>query len=104
MIVNKNMLLLLICLAIWPSAMAQQAADPAFWHISDSNSIVWDVSSESWLPHGDNIEMSGSKVSGIIYYAVNEKRQLTVTRDLIFPQLRTYDRTNGVNWQQYRAY
>lgn len=104
MIVNKNMFFLLICLAVWPSAMAQQAVDPEFWHISDSNSIVWDVSSESWLPHGDNIEMSGSKVSGIIYYAVNEKRQLTVTRDLIFPQLRTYDRTNGVNWQQYRAY
>ncbi|GGC15814.1 MULTISPECIES: six-hairpin glycosidase-like protein [Dyadobacter] len=87
-----------------PSGFAQSLPASDFWKIAADGGIVWNVSSEQRLAHGDNIEMSGSNVSGIIHYTINKKRQLTLKRDIIFPQLRTYDRTNGVSWQKYRAY
>jgi hypothetical protein len=46
------------------------------------------------LPHKENIEMSGKKVSGIIYYEVDEARNIKIQRDIIFPQLRTFVKSN----------
>ena len=83
---------------------AQSPPASDFWKIAADGGIVWNVSNEQRLPHGDHIEMSGSNVSGIIHYTINKRRQLTLQRDIIYPQLRTYDRTNGVSWQKYRAY
>lgn len=72
-----------------------------FWHTNRDKSITWDLTKEKRLPHDDNIELSGTQVSGIIRYEVNQAKQLHVTRDIIFPQLRKY--TTSAE-SPYRAY
>jgi hypothetical protein len=59
---------------------------------------------ESRLPHSDNMEMSGQQVSAIIRYTVDEDRNLTVVRHLIYPQLRVYIDSDASRWKKYRAY
>ena len=48
--------------------------------------------------------MSGKNISAIIYYEIDENRNLKITRDIIFPQLRTYNKPNEPDWKKYRAY
>lgn len=72
-----------------------------FWHTNPDHSITWDLTNEKRLPHDDNMEMSGSLVSGIISYKVNKAKQVEITRDVIFPQLRKYAKSNE---SMYRAY
>ena len=71
-----------------------------YWDISSSKSIVWNVHKTDSYPHGDNIEMSGKKVSAIIYYDVNKDKELSIKREIIYPQLRTFEE----DWKKYRAY
>ena len=75
-----------------------------YWKITDKRSIVWNVSQEDSLPHADNIEMAGQKVASIIYYTIDKNKQLSLERDIIFPQLRTYINTSQSGWKKYRAY
>lgn len=72
-----------------------------FWKTNAGQSITWDLTKENRLPHDDNFEMSGSLVSGIIGYKVNKAKQVEITRDIIFPQLRKYSKSNE---SMYRAY
>ena len=72
-----------------------------FWQTNNSNGITWNLSNERRLPHNDNIELSGSLVSGIINYQVDQAKQVHITRDVIFPQLRKYTKSNE---SMYRAY
>jgi hypothetical protein len=65
-----------------------------FWHTDNSHGITWDITNEKRLPHDDNMEMSGSLVSGIISYKVDQTKQVHITRDVIFPQLRKYTKSN----------
>ena len=48
--------------------------------------------------------MSGKRVSAIIHYEVDENRNLKITRDVIFPQLRTLKKPEEPDWKKYRAY
>lgn len=100
----RSIAILFVVTFVSTSGLAQSPPVSDFWKIAADEGIVWNVSQENRLPHGDHIEMSGSNVSAIIHYTINKKRQLTLQRDIIYPQLRTYDRTNGVSWQKYRAY
>lgn len=75
-----------------------------FWQITSKHSITWNLTNESCLPHNDNIEMSGQKVAAIISYEVDKDRNLSVTRDVIFPQLRVFIKSSEPNWRNYRAY
>jgi len=75
-----------------------------FWKISGKQSIIWDLTSETKLPHSDNIEMDGKKVAAIISYEVDENRKLKINRDIIFPQLRIFIESSANNWRKYRAY
>lgn len=81
-----------------------QAKENSRWKITDRQSILWDLSKETSLPHKDNIEMSGRKVSAIIFYEIDENKNLNIQRDLIFPQLRIFNKTNEADWKKYRAY
>ena len=72
-----------------------------FWHTNASSGITWDISEEKRLPHEDNIELSGALVSGIVRYKVDQSKQVQIVRDVIFPQLRKYSRSNE---SMYRAY
>lgn len=75
-----------------------------FWKLAPSGGIVWELEQEKRLPHGDNFEMSGRNVAAIIHYQVDAQRLISIRRELIFPQLRTFIPTDAPKWQQYRAY
>ncbi|WP_157273833.1 six-hairpin glycosidase-like protein [Pedobacter sp. BAL39] len=75
--------------------------DEIFWHTNADHSITWDLTKENRLPHDDNLEMSGELVSGIVGYKVNKGKQVEIIRDIIFPQLRNYSKSNE---SIYRAY
>lgn len=75
-----------------------------FWEIKDNQAITWNLIQESRLPHEDNLEMSGQKVAAIITYKVDQKKNLQVKRDIIFPQLRVFIKSNQSSWRNYRAY
>ena len=74
-----------------------QHSHQIFWRLSQTGGTIWDLATEQRLPHHDNIEMSGAKVSAIIYYEINKNKQLEIKREVIFPQLRTFDKNNGVS-------
>lgn len=57
------------------------------WAIEGDGSIVWNV--ERGSAHTDQIEMSGRRVSAIVTYGVRANGALTLTRQLVFPGLRT---------------
>ncbi len=62
---------------------------PDRWQLSKAaNSLVWDVTTDLRLPHSDHLEMSGRKVSLIVRYAVDADRNLSLTREAIWPTLR----------------
>ena len=100
---------LLSSLAAFP---AQLAGEPTlspwvgetFWQVLPGTAIVWNVAGESRLPHADNIELTGRRVSGIIDYTVDAAGRVTVERDLIFPQLRVVPFSDSPEWFDYRAY
>ncbi|HZH65193.1 MAG TPA: hypothetical protein VEY10_09905, partial [Flavisolibacter sp.] len=75
-----------------------------FWKVLPGKSITWNILDEKKLPHADNIEMSGEQVSAIINYSVDERKRLSIKRTVIFPQLRTFIKTNDPDYFQYRAY
>ena len=71
-----------------------------YWKISSSQSIIWNLQQSNSAPHGDNIEMSGKRISSIIYYQLNKDKELQINRELIYPQLRTKEEEA----KKYRAY
>ena len=99
-----KLLPLLISLLIAQPTLAQQLADGSIWKISDRKSIVWHIDKGLPKTHSDNIEMGGLNIAAIIDYAVDESRNLTVSRDLIYPQLRTFNKSNEPQGRQHRAY
>lgn len=83
----------------------QTAPDPQYWDISpDQDAITWNVVNENKLPHADDIEMSGQRISCIVRYEVDKQKYLKVDRDIIFPQLRRFVRSSEPDWYNYRAY
>lgn len=99
-------LITLFVLLLCSSQLLSQEKTPSgdYWKITDRKSILWDLTSEVRLPHKDNIEMSGKNVASIIYYEIDEERNLKIDKDIIFPQLRTFNKSNEPNWKKYRAY
>jgi hypothetical protein len=83
------------------SAQDLRQQNEIFWHTNANSGITWDITNEKRLPHEDNIEMSGSMVSGIITYKVDANNRVNISRDIIFPQLRNYTKPNE---SMYRAY
>ncbi len=56
--------------------------------IIDGREIVLDVRKEN-CPQDDNIEMSGRKMSAVVYYGADENGVLNISRLAFFPTLRT---------------
>ena len=75
-----------------------------FWKVTSNHSIAWDIAKEKRLPHSDNIEMSGKLISAIVSYTIDENKQLHVSRDILFPQLRRYLYAGEPDYKNYRAY
>ena len=57
------------------------------WKSADVGTIVWQNNGN--LPHIDNIEMSGLKISAILKYGINSDSSFFLNRKLIWPMLRT---------------
>lgn len=73
------------------------------WEITNTNAISWTIAG-STLPHSDNIEMSGTKVAGIVSYTVDEEGSLSVERQLFYPQLHPFIKESDPDWFVFRAY
>ncbi len=59
--------------------------NPSRWHLGNQHDIVWDIGNDHQLPHQDNLEMSGNKVSTIVTYRVDDKKKLQVNKLIIWP-------------------
>jgi hypothetical protein len=57
------------------------------WKLADDGGITWEVRRGD--AHQDQIEMSGLRVSAIVTYGVRENGSLSLTRQVVFPWLRT---------------
>ncbi len=57
------------------------------WSIAHDGGITWDV--KPGAAHSDHIEMSGRRVSLILHYGVDAAAQLSLSRQVVFPLLRT---------------
>jgi hypothetical protein len=57
------------------------------WVPSDTHAIKWTI--DDRLPHTDHIEMSGRQVSAVIRYGVNADSSFSLSRDIVWPLLRT---------------
>ena len=94
------------CLLLFQNLLANATSNSdttQYWELNQ-HGIVWRIGGEQNLPHHDNLEMSGKLVSAIIHYQVNEAGEFTMEKDLIFPQLRTFNKTDEPDWKKYRAY
>ncbi|MBO7068028.1 MAG: hypothetical protein J6W52_05055 [Bacteroidaceae bacterium] len=67
------------------------------WTINGSHSVQWETSKGD-LPYTDHIEMSGLSTSVVYYWGVNEKKQFTMDRHLVFPMLRTIPNNTHASW------
>ncbi|MDO6810488.1 six-hairpin glycosidase-like protein [Zobellia galactanivorans] len=85
-------------------AQFQFAQFSQHWTIENTNEIKLSLSEKKNVPYSDNIEMSGKRVSAIVSYDIDKQKQLSVSRQIFFPQLRTYIKTNDPDWKHYRAY
>jgi len=97
---NKKYFILGTVLLFTTYVMGENKPFDKYWEITSSQSIVWKLNKPYSYPHEDNIEMSGKKVSAIIYYKINENKELEINREIIYPQLRT----NEPESKKYRAY
>lgn len=59
------------------------------WSADGKTGIVWQVARDERLPHEDHLEMSGRKVSLIVRYGTSAERNLVLSREVIWPMLRT---------------
>ncbi|GAP05185.1 hypothetical protein ATHL_00015 [Anaerolinea thermolimosa] len=58
------------------------------WKLEPGFGIAWEIHTDN-LPHTDEIEMSGKRVSLIVRYGVDASGHLIIQRRIIWPQLRT---------------
>ena len=72
------------------------------WALDPSSGISW--TPQKRLPHLDNIEMSGRRVSGIVSYTIDSARNLQVERQVFFPQFHPFIKATDPGWFIYRAY
>jgi hypothetical protein len=73
-----------VCALLW---VAAPGFTQARWKVDSDGEITWEVTPRD--AHQDQIEMSGRKISAIITYGVRENGTLTLTRQVVFPSLRT---------------
>ena len=78
----------LLCSIVINQSLKAQNPPKTRWNLFGDLGVSWNVSSDSNLPHNDNVEMSGKRVSAIITYGATKNRVLTLSREVIWPMLR----------------
>jgi len=87
---KTRLFVLFIFLFLIPELQAQNR-----WNIESDGSISWKVLKGD--THTDNIEMSGRFVSMIVTYGVDEKGRPILSKQLVFPMLRTIPNDTHAN-------
>jgi len=77
----------LAILLLWFGGNNSLAQNSRRWQLSPDGNIRWEV--KKGENHMDHIEMSGTQMSGIIRYGVDKNGELSISKKLIFPMLRT---------------
>ncbi|MEB8344730.1 six-hairpin glycosidase-like protein [Flavobacteriaceae bacterium KMM 6898] len=98
---KRHNIIILVSLVFIQTVFGQEKQH---WTLINNNEINLNLSDENNVPYEDNIEFSGKRVAGIVSYSIDEKRELSVSREIFFPQLRTFIKTNDADWKHYRAY
>src|SRR5690242_11249177 len=57
------------------------------WALAGDGAITWTLKDKE--VHTDHIEMSGRRISAIVTYGCDSLHQLVLSRQLVFPMLRT---------------
>ena len=82
-----NGMLLALAACVFP--LWSYSSEPSRWSIEEPRGrIVWDVSRDARLPHGDRMEMSGLRASLILSYDVGSDRALSLRRQVYWPAFR----------------
>ena len=81
-------LLLTMAHAAESVSQSQNAPETERWALGAENYTTWQVSGSS-LPHADFIEQGGRRVGQIVKYSISTEGALSVTRDVVWPSLRT---------------
>ncbi len=81
---TRNLLLLITIIIVYCTDIHAQENR---WIINQSGGITWKV--EEGDIHKDHIEMSGKFISAVIRYGVNTDQSSFVSRDIVWPMLRT---------------
>jgi len=83
----RSLSLLIVVILWFLTGQAESQPDVNRWKLSEPNSISWKPVEN--LPHHDHIEMSGKYISAVIRYGVNEDFSFAISRDIVWPMLRT---------------
>ena len=89
-LMKAKIFILFICLVSVTGLQAQNR-----WNLEPDGSISWKV--KKGEAHSDNIEMSGRFVSMIATYGVDEEGKLLLSRQMVFPMLRTIPNDTHAN-------
>ena len=66
---------------LWISCLSVSAADR--WAINSAGGITWQV--DERVPHEDQIEMSGLRVSTVLRYGVDANGAFMLNRSMVWP-------------------
>ncbi len=95
---------LALAVALAQPVVPPSAGAPARWSLAEPGAIEWNVAADARLPHGDDVEMSGRRVSVVVRYAVDASRRLSIVREVYVPGLRRALAPGESDWNKYRAY
>jgi hypothetical protein len=74
-------------LLVWLLLASSPLCAQLKWQMQSNGGIIWKI--KAGEVHSDHIEMSGKKISAIIYYGKDSTGGLLLRRKLVFPMLRT---------------
>ena len=84
--VNRRILLSVAWLLASGQVFVPPARAQGRWKLDTDGGIRWEV--KQGKAHQDHVEMSGRRVSVIVTYGVDDKGQLALSRQVVFPMLR----------------
>lgn len=104
--INKMVVILLFysTSCLFSQKLDSEKIKQVYWQNKTDNSIIWNLSNETKLPHEDNIEFNGQNVAAIISYKIDKNKNLKINREIFFPQLRVFIKSTDTKWGHYRAY
>ena len=79
-----KLIALLLCVAAITAKAQKQC-----WTINPETNAIEMILSDETIPYSDHIEMSGEMVSFVTRWNIDEQKNFTQERSLVFPMLRT---------------